>query len=105
MDKVSMVPRSEVERVIISNVFYNEQEKKIEFDSNTFVNMSRLLEVKATRRTFNTSYGKLVTASGKVLIIRFTMPRFQLKIGEKLYSKFFNPDELKTILQDKLSNW
>jgi hypothetical protein len=105
MEKVSLVPRSEVERIIVANVNYNEEEKKLKFDSNTFINMSKLLEVKTTRRTFNSSYSKLVTSEGKVILLRFRMPRFQVKLDGKVFLKFFNPDELTTIIQDKLSNW
>jgi len=96
MDKVSMVSRSEVERIIVSNVVYHDG--KLAFDSNTFINMSKLLEVKATRRTFNTSYAKLVTSDGKTVLLRFRMPRFQVKVENKHYLKFFNPDELRTVI-------
>lgn len=98
-----MVSRSEVERIIISNVIY--ADGKLAFDSNTFINMSKLLEVKATRRAFNTSYAKLVTSDGKIILLRFRMPRFEIKVNNKHYLKFFNPDELRTIISDKLSNW
>jgi hypothetical protein len=76
MDKVSMISRSEVERIIVANVNYNEEEKKLNFDSSTFINMSKLLEVKATRRAYTTSYSKLITPEGKVVLLRFRMPRF-----------------------------
>jgi hypothetical protein len=55
-----MVARSEIERVVFSNVQFNVGERKLEFDSNTFINLSKILEVKQTRRYFNTTYGKLV---------------------------------------------
>lgn len=105
MDKVSMVPRSEVERVIVSNVVYDKANKKLDFDSNTFVSMSKLLELKATRRDFTSSFGKLITSDGEVILLRFRMPRFQIKINDQVYYKFFSPDELQTILQAKLSGW
>ena len=76
MDKVSMISRSEVERIIVANVNYSEEEKKLSFDSSTFINMSKLLEVKATRRAYTTSYSKLITPEGKVVLLRFRMPRF-----------------------------
>ena len=85
MSKVSMVSRSEVERIIVANVIYNSESEKLEFDSNTFINMSKILEVKPTRRSFTTSFGKIVTKEGKIVILRLRLPRFHLKINDKLY--------------------